>query len=172
MRLPGSGWVVAVGCARLGGRVGAAAVTQDDLILLRCGSRVRGWALTPLQRGCISSRRWVLIVVLVMCMSRRLRWILPVISMVRMRGAARLLMARHAVLRSGMCRWLRVVVAVVPEVVEPEWVVEDVSGAGGPEQVEAAAAAVAAVQWERPFDLSVPGLVRFAVVRTGGVGTG
>ena len=26
----------------------------------------------------------------------------------------------------------------------------------------------AAVQWERPFDLSVPGLVRFAVVRTGG----
>ena len=94
--------------------------------------------------------------------------------MVRMRGAARLLMARHAVLRSGYVSVASgVVVAVVPEVVEPGWVVEDVSGAGGPEQVEeAAAAAVAAVQWERPFDLSVPGWCGLRWCVPVGVGTG
>ena len=47
-------------------RVGVAAVTQDDLILLRCGSRCAGVGVDAIAAGLYSSRRWVLIVVLVM----------------------------------------------------------------------------------------------------------
>ena len=48
--------------------------------------------------------------------------------------------------------------------------VEDVSVRVGPSRWRRRQRRFAAVQWERPFDLSVPGLVRFAVVRTGGGG--
>ncbi|UPW15718.1 amino acid adenylation domain-containing protein [Gordonia amicalis] len=82
----------------------------------------------------------------------------------RMRHASRLLLARHAILRSAYVRTnAGTVVAVVPPEVEPEWSVVDLRDVSAAE-LDDRRNAVADAERESRFEMARPGLIRFALI--------
>ncbi|MFJ6696345.1 amino acid adenylation domain-containing protein [Streptomyces sp. NPDC091272] len=85
----------------------------------------------------------------------------------RLRRAAQALLTRHPNLRAGFThRGLQTPVQVVQEQVEVEWTVQDLSHLAPAEQERREAEILAADQG-RGFDLSVPVLMRFTLLRLG-----
>ncbi|MEV7913242.1 amino acid adenylation domain-containing protein [Streptomyces griseus] len=85
----------------------------------------------------------------------------------RLRQAAHALLMRHPNLRAGFThRGLQAPVQVVREQVEVEWTVHDLSRLAPAEQ-ERREAEILAADRDRRFDLSVPALMRFTLLRLG-----
>ncbi|MFC0313716.1 amino acid adenylation domain-containing protein [Gordonia phosphorivorans] len=151
--------------------VPGAAVTQNELDLLASqypGAQV--WGLSPLQRGlyfhAVVAATSGLPDVYVVQAVLRLR---GEFDIERLRRAAQELVAVHPVLRSAFRTTPEgSVVAVVPETIDVPWRVvdrTDLPGTGGAEYIRELKAREAV----EPFDLAVPGLLRFVVVRNADV---
>ncbi|WYY18776.1 non-ribosomal peptide synthase/polyketide synthase [Gordonia malaquae] len=152
--------------------VPGARLTQHDLDVLSAahpGADI--WSLAPLQRGLYFQSQFtsddavdVYVVQTVLELGGR-------IDTDRLHDAARALLARHRVLRSG---YVPVpsgeVVAVVDPTVEPGWTEIDL-GDAAPESVAAAIDEIRDAERLRPFDLASPPLLRVVLVRHGGVAT-